>query len=97
MNVSEIQPGMMGIRVKGTIKTIGEIREVQTKFGNRTTVANAILSDDSGEVKFTLWGDQIQKVKIGDDVEVVNGMAKEWQGEIQISVGKRGELNVLQK
>jgi replication factor A1 len=94
MKISEIQPGMMGLNVKGKITDIGEVREVNTRFGTQTTVATATLSDDSGQVKLTLWGDQISKVKVGSEVEIVNGMSKEWQGEIQVSVGKRGELKV---
>jgi len=94
MNISEIQPGMMGLTIKGTVKEVSEPREVNTKFGTQTSVANAVLIDSSGEVKLTLWGDQIPKVKVGDEIEIVNGISKEWMGEIQVSVGKRGQLNV---
>ena len=95
MKISEIQPGMMGVRVTAKIEEIGAIRDVKTKFGTQTRVANATISDESGNLKMTLWGDQIEKVKPGDTIEIVNGMAREWQGEIQVSVSeKRGELKV---
>ena len=94
MNITEIQPGMMGLNIKGKIKDISEVREVSTRFGTQTTVASAILYDSTGQVKLTLWGDQISKVKVGDEVEIVNGTSKEWQGEIQVSVGKRGQLKI---
>lgn len=94
MNISQIQPGMMGLNVTGKIKDIGEVREVSTKFGTKTTVATAVLHDSTGHVNLTLWGDQINKVKVGDEVEIVNGISKEWNGEIQVSVGKRGELKI---
>lgn len=94
MEITQIQPGMMGLNIKGKVKDISEVREVNTKFGTQTTVATAVLYDSTGEVKLTLWGDQISKVKVGDDVEIVNGISKEWQGEIQVSVGKRGELKI---
>jgi replication factor A1 len=95
MDISEIKAGMMGIRIKGIIKDISEIREVNTRFGTKVQVADATLSDSTGHVKLTLWADQITKVKVGNTVEVVNGLAREWQGQIQISVGKRGELKVF--
>lgn len=95
MKLSEIQPGMMGVRTTATIDEVGAIRDVKTKFGTQTRVANATISDESGNMKLTLWGDQIEKVKPGDKIEIVNGMAREWQGEIQLSVSeKRGELKV---
>ena len=94
MKISEVQPGMTGVNIKGTIKDIGAIRDVKTRFGTETTVASATLEDESGQLKLTLWGDQIEKVKIGGTVELKNGFVTEWQGEIQVSVGKRGELKV---
>ena len=94
MNISEVQPGMMGVQIKGKVKDIGEIREVNTRYGPNK-VASATLTDESGEIKLTLWGDQINLIKVGDEVEVINGMSREWQGEIQLSVGKRGEIKVL--
>ena len=95
MKISEVQPGMMGVRITAKIEDIGPIRDVKTKFGTQTRVANATISDESGTLKLTLWGDQIDKVKPGDTVEIVNGMARDWQGETQVSVSeKRGELKV---
>ncbi len=94
MKISEVQDGMTGVHIKGTIKDIGAIRDVKTRFGNQTRVANATLEDESGTLKLTLWGDQIEKIKVGDTVEIINGFAREWQGEIQVSVGKRGELKI---
>ena len=95
MKLSEVQQGMMGVRVTAKVEDIGEIRDVKTKFGTQTRVANATISDDSGSIKLTLWGDQIEKVKPGDTIEIINGMAREWQGEVQLSVSeKRGELKV---
>ena len=94
MNISEIQPGMTGVRTKGTVKEIEEARSVNTRFGVKE-VANAVLEDESGTVKLTLWGDQIKQVKMGNEVEVVNAFAREWRGEIQLSIGRGGELKVL--
>ena len=92
MKISEVQPGMTGVNIKGTIKDVGPIRDVKTRFGKQTQVANATLEDDSGKVKLTLWGEQIEKAKVGATAEITNGFAREWQGELQISVGKFGEL-----
>ena len=93
MNISEVKSGMMGVNIKGKVKSIGEIRTVNTKYGERK-VADAVLDDGTGQIKLTLWGEQIDKIKIGNNVEIVDGMTREWQDQIQISVGKRGELKV---
>jgi replication factor A1 len=93
MKISEVQPGMSGVNITGTIKSIGAIRDVNTKFGKQTRVANATLKDDSGEIQLTLWAEQIEKVSEGSTIEILNGFAREWQGETQVSVG-RGELKI---
>ena len=94
MNISEVKAGMMGVDIKGKVKSIGEIREVNTRYGP-TKVTEAVVEDSTGTIKLTLWGDQIKKVKIGNIVGITNGMTREWQGNVQISVSKnRGELKV---
>ena len=95
MKISEVQPGMSKVNIKGKVVEIGKIRDVRTRYGKDTRVANIVVEDESGKLKLTLWGDQIEKVSVGNTVEVINGFAREWQGEVQVSVGKFGELKVL--
>jgi replication factor A1 len=95
MKISEIQPGMSKVDVTGEIIEIGKIRDVRTKYGKQTTVANAVLKDESGTIKLTLWGEQIEKISVGNTVEIKNGYASEWQGEKQLSLGKYGEMKIL--
>lgn len=94
MKISEVEPGMTKVNIKGKIKEIGAIRDVTTRYGKQTRVANATVEDESGSLKLTLWGDQIEKIKVGDTIEITNGFAREWQGETQVSVGKFGELKI---
>lgn len=58
------------------------------------TVANATAKDETGEIKMTLWNDDIDKVKIGDKMLIEEGWVGEWQGEKQLSTGKQGKLTV---
>lgn len=73
-----------------------ETREFQ-KFGNTGRVANATVKDDAGDtIKLTLWNDDIDKVNVGNKVEITNGYVSEWQGELQLTTGKFGTLKVLE-
>ena len=49
-----------GITIEAKIRDKGEPRTVNTKFGE-TQVCDAYLEDDSGSIKFTIWGDDIQQ------------------------------------
>ena len=50
----------------------GEVRTVNTKFGE-TKVCDAYLEDESGSIKLTLWADDTEKVKNGDEVKLEGG------------------------
>ena len=82
------------MKVPGEIIELGEIRTFN-KFGKEGKVANARLKDDSGEILLSLWNEQIDKVKQGDNVEIKNGYVKEWQGELQLTTGRMGTLEVV--
>jgi replication factor A1 len=93
MKISELEKGKSGVDVEGTIKELGEVRSFD-KYGRTLKVANAVLLDDSGEVKLTLWNADIEKVKQGDKIKITNGYVNEYQGEKQLTTGKFGKLEV---
>ena len=69
MKIEDIKLGLSGISVEGKIVEIGESRDVNTKYGVRS-VADAVLEDDTGQIKLSLWEDQIDSVNVGDAVVV---------------------------
>lgn len=89
--ISELFVRQGSVEVEGTIKEIGEVRSFD-KFGRQLKVADAILEDDSGSIKLTLWNDDISRFKQGDNVKVVNGFVNEFQGEPQLTSGKFGRI-----
>jgi len=42
-----------------------------------------------------LWNEQIEQVKLDDNVRIENGYIRSFRGEIQLNVGKYGTLTVL--
>ena len=84
-----------GIDVEGTIERKGEVRTVNTKFGE-TKVCDAYLKDESGSIKLTLWADDTEKVKDGDTVSITGGYTTEFRNETQLNKGRKdGKLEVL--
>ena len=95
MNIGELRPGMRNVSVTGKIESIGQPRTVNLKSGGTNTVADAVISDESGQIKLSLWGDEINKVQPGDRVSVENGYINTFRGENSLSVGKFGKLKKL--
>lgn len=95
--ISELKPGVGNVTVEGEVTAIEEPREVVTRFGKRTRVASATLRDDSGEITLSLWGDEIERIAIGDWVKIENGWVSEFKGALQLSAGKYGKMTVKGK
>ena len=94
MNVKDLQVGQGKIDVVLTVTEKGDIREFE-KFGKPGRVCNAKGKDESGEITLSLWNDDIDKVNVGDKIHIQNGYVSQWQGELQLSTGKFGTLEVV--
>jgi len=96
MKIVELRPGMKRVDLKGTIVEISETREVTTRFGDVSRVATAVLADESGRIKMSLWNENIDKVSVNSTVQIENGYVTTFRGENQVNVGRYGKLTVLQ-
>jgi replication factor A1 len=94
MKISELKPGMKKVEVAAKVLSISEPREVTTRAGEQSRVAEAMVTDDSGTVKLTLWNEQIDQVKVDNTVNVENGYVTSFRGETQLNVGRYGKLTV---
>ena len=95
MKISELKAGMRNVSITGKIDSVGEPRTVNLKAGGTNTVADAIISDESGSIKLSLWGEEINNVQPGDRVSVENGYINTFRGENSLNVGKFGKLSKL--
>ncbi len=96
MEIKDLQPRQGNINLVVEVINKGEERSFQ-KFGRTGRVATATVKDDSGEIKLTLWNDEIDKVSVGDKLELKNCYVNEFQGEKQITTGRFGTIDVVEK
>ncbi len=95
LKIKDLRNGMKNISVEAKVIEKSEPREVLSRFKDETyKVATAIISDETGTIKLTLWNDQINQVKVDDKVKVENGYITSFKGEIQLNIGKYGTLTV---
>jgi replication factor A1 len=94
MHINELQARQGKVDLEGEIVSKEEPRTF-SKFGKDGKVCNAMLKDETGEVKLTLWNEHVDQVNVGDKVKITNGYVGEWQGEKQLSTGKFGSLEVI--
>ena len=95
VKIKELRDGMKRINIKGTVTEKSDTREVTSRFKDQTyRVSTAIMSDETGTIKLTLWNDQIEMVNVNDIIRIENGYITSFRGEIQLNVGKFGTLTI---
>jgi replication factor A1 len=95
MKITDLKPGMRGVSAEGKIESITEPRTVNLRTGGTAQVADAIISDDTGQIKLSLWDDQINLVKQGDSVSIENGYTQAFRGENSLNIGRYGKIKRL--
>ncbi len=91
MKVAELKPGMSKVDLKVVVVEVSEPRIVRTRYGV-AKVADALVKDDTGEVKMSLWNEQISLVSPGDRISIENGYTTQFRGDVQVNVGKYGRI-----
>ncbi len=96
MKIEELRDGMKRVNVVGKIVQKSDPREVRSRYKDETyRVADALIDDDSGTIKLTLWNEQIDRVNVNDRVKIENGYITTFRGEIQLNVGRYGTLTIV--
>jgi len=93
-SVAQVKKMRSGINLKAEVKSKGEPRTVNLKTGGTVDVCDAVISDGIDDIKLTLWGDDIKAVNIGDVVVVTNGYTNEFKGEVSLTKGKFGKMEI---
>ena len=72
MEIKDLNAKQGNVDIVVDVVEIGETREFQ-KFGNTGKVTNAKVKDQTGEIKLTLWNEQRDNIKVGDNSIIETG------------------------
>jgi replication factor A1 len=93
--IKDLQDGQKRVSVEAKVVEKSEVREVKSRFKDETyRIVDAVVADETGSIKLTLWNDQINLVNVGDNIKIENGYITSFKGEMQLNVGKFGKLTV---
>lgn len=94
VKISELQTGSNFDKIKVVVvKKISE--EKMSKDGKELTLGKFYVKNSSGEIKLSLWGKDINKVKEGTILVVENGYIRGFTNEKFLTLGKNGKLTVI--
>jgi hypothetical protein len=83
-----LRDGASNVLTEGRITEKGMPRMVRNKKTREAlTVANAALEDDSGRIVMTLWGSNIDLLKVGGRIRIDGGYTNSYSGILQLNVG----------
>jgi len=94
-DIKDLQDGMKRVSVEAKVVEKGDVREVKSRYKDETyRIADAVIADETGSIKLTLWNEQIEQVNVGDNVKIENGYVTSFKGETQLNVGKFGKMTI---
>ena len=96
MQIKDLQVRQGNVDITVDVIDVGEPREFE-KFGKTGKVATAIIKDETGDCKLSLWNEDTERIKAGDRIHVISGWVSEWQGEKQLTTGRMGKIEIVKE
>ncbi|MGA2310602.1 MAG: hypothetical protein ABSG57_13795 [Candidatus Bathyarchaeia archaeon] len=94
--IGDLKVGMKKVSLKAEVLEIPESKIVYTRYGTTACISNALIRDETGSMKMSLWNQQINTVHKGDVIDVKNGTVAWFSGERQLRLGRSGSLSVIE-
>jgi len=94
VQIKDIDAGVKWVNLIAKVVGKSDPRNVFSRFGESLALSIAPISDGTGSMRLPLWNAQIDRVSIGDTVEIENGRVRRFRGELQVSVGRNSKLEV---
>ncbi len=91
MKIKELKPNQTASLEKVEVVEVSEIKEFN-KYGNAGKLRTLKIKDASGEADLALWNDDVDNFAKGDKLKLTDCWVKEWNGNTQISSGKKGKI-----
>lgn len=93
--IQNLRRGMKKINLKAEVLEIQEPLVVNTQYGSRVKVTDVWIADETGKVKLSLWGEQVNFPLVGDMLQIKGASVKTFKGENLLSLGRSGTLSIL--
>lgn len=96
MTVEELDPEADEVEITGTITELPTPRAVSTRYGQKR-ITTVTFEDDTGSIDLTLWEEEIDAVEEGAEVEIEGAYVREWADDIQLNIGRDGNIQQVEE
>ncbi|WP_340100947.1 single-stranded DNA binding protein [Salinibaculum salinum] len=97
--VDSLSMGQSDVNLRGLVLDTDDVRTFDRDDGSEGRVSNLTLGDETGRIRVTLWdemADRATELDSGTAVEVVDGYVREREGSLELHVGDRGAVEVVE-
>ena len=95
MQIKDVHVNTKRVNLEAEVVKKSATKRIYSRFsGTAHNLSTAMIRDKTGSIGLSLWNDQIDTVSLGDTVQIENGLVKVFRGQLGVSVGKKGKLNV---
>lgn len=94
MKIKNLKDGMSFVSIKAKIKEVTKPKVFKRMMGDSKLMVCSI-EDETGVITLALWDDDCDDKKVGDSLSITGAKVKEFQGVLQLSVGRQGKIEVL--
>jgi len=93
--IDNLRFGMKGIDVTAKIIEVPPIKQVISRWGSECYVSNVKIADETGSIRLSLWNKQIDKVRVGDEVDLTNCYVSRFAGQPQLRLRRKSTMSVI--
>jgi len=95
LKIAEVEPGKNVNDLVVRIISIAPAKIVKTRAGRKTMLKEVLIADETGSTILSLWGfNEGNDLSAGMVIKIIDGWAKEWRGQIQLSLGRSGKYEI---
>ncbi|QLD85541.1 single-stranded DNA binding protein [Natronomonas halophila] len=96
--IDSLTLGQSDVNLRGVVLDSDSIRTFDRDDGSEGRVSNVTLGDETGRVRVTLWDDKADlanELDAGQSIEIIDGYVRERDGNLELHVGERSEIDEL--
>ncbi len=94
IKVMNLKPDMRDVNIVVRVISAEEPKSINTRSGQRT-ISEALVGDDTGRIKLTLWGKAAGSVKEGQAIRLSGAWTTAFRGEVQLNIGGSNNVHIV--
>lgn len=96
LKITDLRAGMKQVSVEAEVLEVPEPNTIYTRYGSQARVSNALIGDETGTIRMSLWNQQISMCSKGNKINIENGRIVKFRGANQLRLGKGGNINIIE-